>query len=342
MKALVFHGTRRLTVEETPEPALRPDEARIAVAYCGICGSDLHGFLGHSARRSRNVPLIMGHEFSGRVVELGKTAGRQELLGSRVTVQPQIACGDCPACRSGRANVCPNMSIVGIERPGAFASTVCVPANRIFPIPDCLSDRAATLVETLAVEIHLFRQMAPALPRNVLVLGAGAQGLLAVQLARVAGIPEIIVSDVVPARLRAARALGATTALNARETDPVQAVRDLTAGWGVEFAIETAGAPAARVQGLAALAPGATLGVVGLGEGPTTLDFLPLVARELNVRGSYCYTDDEFQRSIELLASGQVRSEELLSVVSLTAGPSAFATLTDAPNEEIKVLLQPL
>jgi L-iditol 2-dehydrogenase len=175
----------------------------------------------------------------------------------------------------------------------------------------------------------------------VLVLGAGAQGLLAVQLARLMNAPEIIVSDVVPARLELAKRLGATHALHAREQDVAAEVKALTGGWGTEFAIETTGAPAARLQGLAALAPGATFGVVGLGEGKTTVDFLPIVARELNVRGSYAYSDDDFQRSIELLASGQVEGEPMLSVAPLAQGPEAFEALVTDPADRIKVLLQP-
>jgi 2-desacetyl-2-hydroxyethyl bacteriochlorophyllide A dehydrogenase len=342
MKALVFRGTKQIAVEEVAEAKPQPDEVLIEVAYCGICGSDLHGYLGHSARRSKNVPLVMGHEFSGRVAASGEDVRGQFTPGQRVTVHPQIGCGSCPACRSGRKNLCPNMTIVGIERAGAFAPYVAVPADRVFPLPDTLSDQAATLAETLAVEVHLFRQMVPSLVRSVLVLGAGAQGLLAVQLARLANIPEILVSDVVPARLKLAERLGATAAVNARETDVSALVKERTGGWGVELAVETTGAPPARLQGLAALAPGATFGLVGLGEGPTTVDFLPVVAREYVLRGSYCYTDDDFARSIELLASGQVRGEEMLSVTPLSGGPDAFAELTENPSDKIKVLLQPV
>lgn len=341
MKALVFRGERQIAVEEVCDLLPGRGEVLIDVAYCGICGSDLHGYLGHSARRNRSIPLVMGHEFSGRIAALGEGVEGRLTVGQRVAVQPASGCGVCPACRSGRAHVCPTMSIVGIERAGAFAPTVVVPADRVFALPDTLSDQVATLAETLAVEVHLFRDMAPALPRTILVLGAGAQGLLAVQLARLMNAPEIIVSDVVPARLALAERLGATRTLHAREQDLPAEIKALTGGWGVEFAIETTGAPAARLQGLAALAPGATFGLVGLGEGKTTVDFLPIVARELIVRGSYCYSDDDFQRSIELLATGQVEGEPMLSVASLSEGPDAFEALVSDPGDRIKVLLQP-
>lgn len=341
MKALVFRGTGQLAIEDAVEAPLQADEVRIEVACCGICGSDLHGFLGHSARRSRNVPLIMGHEFSGRIAEIGAAVQSDLSLGQRVTVQPLISCGSCPACRSGKSNICPNMAILGIERAGAFAPTVTVPAHRVFPLPNALSDQAAALAETLAIEVHLFREMVPSLLRSVLVLGAGAQGLLAIQLARLLNIPQIIASDVVPSRLELATQCGATLIINPKEADVVQAVKEATQGWGVELAVETTGAPSARPQGLATLAPGGTLGLVGLGEGPTTVDFLPIVARELTLRGSYCYTDDDFTRAIELLATRQIQADALISIQPLSAGPAAFTTLIESPASGVKVLLQP-
>lgn len=341
MQALVFRGPRQIAVEEVPAPNPLPAEVLIEVAYCGICGSDLHGYLGHSARRSRSIPLVMGHEFSGRIAAIGKDVSRELQVGQRVCVQPVISCGACPACRSGRTQLCPHMAIVGIERPGAFAPLVAVPGDRVFPIPAGLSDQAATLAETLAVEVRLFRQSAPSLVRSVLVLGAGAQGLLAAQLARLAGIPEILVSDVVPARLALAEKLGATCALDASAADVAAAAKVKTEGWGVELVVETTGSPKARQQGLASLAPGATFSAVGLGEGPTTVDFLPVVAKELVIRGSYGYTDDDFARSLELLASGAVKGEAMLSAVDLAGGPAAFEALVDDPGDRVKVLVQP-
>lgn len=341
MQALVFRGVKQIEVEEVPEPKVGSDEVLIQVAYCGICGSDLHGYLGHSARRNRSIPLVMGHEFSGRVVAWGAEAAGRFAEGQRVTVQPSIGCRVCPACRSGRDWLCPNIRIIGIEQAGGFAPLVTAPAHRVFTLPDELSDEDAALTETLAVEVHLFRQSAPSLIRSLLILGAGAQGLLALQLARLSGVPEIIVTDVVPARLRLAESMGATHVLNAKKQDVVAEVKARTGGWGVEFAIETAGLPVSRQQGVQSLAPGGSLVLIGLGEGVTTFDYLPVVARELSIRGSYCYSDDDFSRSLELLTTRQVRTEGLLTSLPLTEGPAAFASLTSDPGDKIKVLLQP-
>jgi len=339
MQALVFHGIHQLAIEEVPEPALAPGEVLVQVAACGICGSDLHGYLGHSPRRNRSIPLIMGHEFTGQVAALGPDVPGDIVVGQRVVVQPQTYCGRCRACRAGLSNICPNMSILGIERAGAFAERVAVPANRLFPLPDNLSDLDGALVETLAVEVHLFRQTAHPLLRSVVVLGAGAQGLLAVQLARRAGASQIIVTDMMPHRLRLAEQMGATAALRGDE-DVVAGVMRLTDGWGAEFVVDAVGAAATRRQGVAMLAPGGTFGLVGLGPGETPLDFGPVINRELVLRGSYCYSDDDFMRALELLASGHIQVGAMLDVAPLREGASCFERLMDPAAGLTTVLLQ--
>ena len=340
MQALVFHGQHQLALEDAPEPVLAPGEVLVQVAACGICGSDLHGYLGHSARRTRSIPLIMGHEFTGRIAALGPQVETVLSIGQRVVVHPQISCGRCPACRAGRANICPNMSIVGIERAGAFAERVAVPAHRVFPLPDGLGDLEGALVETLAVEVHLFRQVARPLLRSVVVLGAGPQGLLAVQLARRAGASQIIATDLIPHRLRLAEQMGATTVLHGDE-DVVASILRLTDGWGAEFIVDAAGVAATRRQGVAALAPGGTLGLIGLGPGETPIDFGPVINRELVLRGSYACSDDDFTHALGLLAGGHIQVASMLEVAPLREGASCFEQLIDPAGGLAKVLLQP-
>jgi threonine dehydrogenase-like Zn-dependent dehydrogenase len=283
----------------------------------------------------------MGHEFTGRIMDKGKNVPTHLTEGLRVVVQPQISCGTCRACRSGHTNICPNMRIVGIERPGAFAPLIAVPAHRVFPIPDMLSDVEGALVETLAVEVHLFQQMVPSLLRSVVILGAGAQGLLAVQLARLLGIPQVIVSDIVPQRLALASQMGATITVQADAENVVDITRRVTDGWGADLVIDAVGAPVTRRQAVAVTAPGGTIGLIGLGEGETTLNFLPVVSKEMHVRGSYCYNDDEFQRALELIASGQIQVGSMVYVAPLSEGVTYFRHLLEEPAGLTKVLLSP-
>ncbi len=315
MDALVFRGTRQITFERVPVPTPGPGEVLIKVSNSGICGSDLHGYLGHSARRTAHIP------------------------GERVVVQPQITCRRCPACRSGRANICPNMQIVGIERAGAFAEYVSVPADRVFPIPDSLSERHASLVETLAVEVHLFAAMVQPILRSVAIFGAGAQGLFAVQLARLTGAEQIIVSDLMPSRLALAERLGATHTFQADKVSVSREVSRLTDGWGVDFSVDAVGAPAIRQEATAVLAPGGTLGLVGLGRGETVLDFLPVVNKELSIKGSYCYTDGDFQRALDLVAHGTIEVESMIDNAPLREGADYFEQLLAPGTPFTKVVL---
>ena len=347
MDALVFRGTRQITFERVPVPTPGPGEVLIKVSNSGICGSDLHGYLGHSARRTAHIPLIMGHEFAGQVVQVGAPRSTESGIanqpslepGDRVVVQPQITCRRCPACRSGRANICPNMQIVGIERAGAFAEYVSVPADRVFPIPDSLSERHASLVETLAVEVHLFAAMVQPILRSVAIFGAGAQGLFAVQLARLTGAEQIIVSDLMPSRLALAERLGATHTFQADKVSVSREVSRLTDGWGVDFSVDAVGAPAIRQEATAVLAPGGTLGLVGLGRGETVLDFLPVVNKELSIKGSYCYTDGDFQRALDLVAHGTIEVESMIDNAPLREGAHYFEQLLAPGTPFTKVVL---
>jgi 2-desacetyl-2-hydroxyethyl bacteriochlorophyllide A dehydrogenase len=341
MRALVFHGRQRLELEEVAEPRPAAGEVLVQVAACGICGSDLHGYLGHSARRSAHVPLIMGHEFTGRIVEIGEGVNSSLAVGDRVIVQPQISCGRCRACRAGLGNICPNMAIIGIERPGAFAEVVAVPTDRVFGLPADLSDVDGALVETLAVEVHLFRHMTPPLLRTVVILGAGAQGLLAAQLAKLAGATQVIVTDRIAERLALAKRLGASITIEADQENLVQRILDSTDGWGADLVVDAVGAPITRQQAIAVLAPGGTLGLIGLGKGETTLDFLPVVNKELQIRGSYCYSDDDFQRALELLAARQIKVQDMIQVAPLAEGESYFQRLLGESTGLTKVLLRP-
>ena len=340
MQAIVFYGKHQLALEDVPEPSLAPGEVLVRVAACGICGSDLHGYLGHSPRRDRSVPLIMGHEFTGQVAAVGPGATGDLAEGERVVVHPQISCGRCRACRAGLSNICPNMSILGIERAGAFAEYVAVPADRLFRLPADLSDQDGALVETLSIQVHLFRQVPRPLLRTVVVLGSGPQGLFAVQLARLAGASQIIATDLIPHRMQLAKQMGATTVLRGDE-DVVGRVLELTNGWGADFIVDAAGAPATRRQGIAALAPGGSLGLVGLLPGETPVEFNAVVNRELVVRGSYSCTDDDLARSLELLASQQITLEGMLELAPLREGVSCFERLLDPMSGLTKVVLQP-
>jgi len=337
MRALWYLGPGRLELQGAPEPDPRPNEVVIKVEAAGVCGSDLHGYLGKSL--NRKPPLVMGHEVAGVVASVGETV-RDLAPGTAVTVYPLITCGACPACRRGDTSQCPSRQVIGIHRPGGFAEFVSVPRTAVVPLPPGMTVLTGSLAEPLANAVHIFNRSVRGLVPRIAIFGAGTQGLLALRLARLLSPAALISVDVVPARLDLAGRLGATAVLNARTEDVAGRIRELTDGEGVDLAVEAVGASATRQAALASARTGGTVALLGLGEEITPLNAVDIVNREITIRGSYAYTYDDFIRSVQMLASGLVGGE-WARAYPLEAGPGVFHQLTTDPGDLIKAILTP-
>ena len=342
MRALMYLGTRLMEMQEVEEPRVTPGHAVLKVGAASICGSDLHGFLGKSAKRV--PPLIMGHEFTGEVVDLGRGAEGLS-IGDRVTINPILSCGRCDECLRGRTSICPHRTVIGIEHPGAFANYVSVPAASCFRLPDHVGDLEGSMVESLSNALHIFDRSLHGFIRSVAVIGAGTQGLLALQVARHIGATRIAVTDRVPSRLALATSMGATHAIEVRADDPdgpVEAVLEMTDGQGVDLAVEAVGHTATQEQAVRMLRQGGEAVLLGLGaEAPMAIDGVSMVNRELVVRGSYAYTSVDFAYSLELISTGRIDVASMVVQRDLEQGPGIFAKLVDDPGELIKVALVP-
>jgi len=297
------------------------------VAASGICGADLHVYKGLPA--AWPTPGIRGHEFAGTVSAWADDVRGFE-QGDRVVGQPLVTCGQCRFCRSGQTNLCANVYLIGGEQPGGFAERVAVPVSSLFRVPDNLSLKQAALVETLATSVHAFERNLTGILRSVAVLGAGAQGLFAVQLARLAGAKLIAVSETLRHRLAIALKLGATHAIHAGQENVVETVLDLTDGEGVDLVIEAAGKAATRQQATQLLRPGGTAVFLALGAELTPIDFMSVVPRELHLRGTHCYTDADFCLAIELLSDREIIVDPLITEMPLQNGLAAFEALASS------------
>ena len=342
MRALMYLGTRQMEMQEVAEPGAAPGRVVLKVGAASICGSDLHGFLGKSAKRV--PPLIMGHEFTGEVVDRGRDVEGLS-IGDRVTINPILSCGRCEECLRGRTSICPRRTVIGIEHPGAFANYVSVPAESCFMLPDHVDDLEGSMVESLSNALHIFDRSLHGFIKSVAVIGAGTQGLLALQVARHIGATRIAVTDMVPSRLALASALGATHTIDVRADDPggpVEAVLDMTDGRGVDLAVEAVGHTATQEQVVRMLRQGGEAVLLGLGaEAPMAVDGVAMVNRELSVRGSYAYTSLDFAYSLELISSGKIDVASMVVARDLEQGPGIFEKLVDDPGELIKVALVP-
>lgn len=340
MRALMYLGTREMEIhEDVSEPKVTPGQVILRVGAASICGSDLHGFLGKSAKRV--PPLIMGHEFTGEIVDLGLGVDRLS-IGDRVTVNPILSCGRCNECLQGRTSICPHRTVIGIEHPGAFANYVSVPAESCFKLPEHVGDLEGSMVESLANALHIFDRSLHGFIQSVAIIGAGTQGLLATQVARHVGATQIAVTDMVPSRLLLASTLGASHSINVLESDPVEAVLDMTDGQGVDLVVEAVGHTATQEQAVRMLRQGGEAVLLGLGaESPMAIDGVAMVNRELIVRGSYAYTSLDFAHSLKLISIGKIDVHSMVVARDLEQGPSIFEKLVDNPEELIKVALIP-
>jgi threonine 3-dehydrogenase len=256
---------------DTPVPQIGPREVLVGVTHAGICGTDRHIYEWDAWSRSRvKVGITTGHEFVGRVVEIGSAVSRIA-VGQRVSAEGHIGCGVCQPCRTGNGHICEKVDILGIDTNGCFAQYVAIPEQNIWPVHPDIPDHIAAIFDPLGNAMHTV-MAAGVSGRSVLITGVGIIGLMAVTIAHAAGAGTILVTDVSPRRLELARQLGADVAFDSRDDTWPQTARRLTHDQGPEVLLEMSGHPRAIRQGFAALRNGGTAALLGLPAEPVALD----------------------------------------------------------------------
>ena len=315
MRALVYTLERTLDVLDIEAPAPVEGEVLIRVERAGICGSDVQGVATRSPRRT--PPLIMGHELVGQVVDAAP--GRQDLVGRRVAVNPQVPCGVCLSCRSGSENVCQFREFVGGTRPGGFGELVAVPARCAHVVEDDLDTDVAVLAEPVATCIHAFRLSPLAFPGTVVVLGAGTIGMLAAIVARLHGAGRIVVSETSEER----RAWAAPLADVVVEPGMLEEA----VGAGADLVVDAVGADATRAASVSLLRPSGCALWLGMHDAEATIPAFDLVVREQSIRGSFAYTDADFARAVALLTEHPEAFPLPMRTCSLEEGAIVFGEL---------------
>ncbi|MFI0186257.1 2,3-butanediol dehydrogenase [Streptomyces sp. NPDC017082] len=346
MKAAVWYGARDVRVTEREVTPPGPDEVLLSVAYCGICGSDLHEYTDgphsvpvdqvHPASGAR-APLVLGHEFCGTVTAVG-SAVHGLAAGDRVAVEPHYRCGACPRCRAGEYNICRHFGFAGLMGHGGLAEYATVPWYMAHRLPDEVPLEQAALFEPASVALHALRRGGDA--DSVAVVGLGPVGLLTVLLAAWRGVRRIVASDVDPARLGLAARLGATEVVDAREADAGLRVRAACGGEGADVAFEVAGSQAALDTCLAATRRGGRTVLVGLGR-RVSFDSSALVDNEHSITASVGYRDT-YPELIRMVGTeGLDLRPVVTSVIALDDVVRAgFSSLLDG-GDQIKILVSP-
>ncbi|AGZ44086.1 zinc-dependent alcohol dehydrogenase [Actinoplanes friuliensis] len=324
-KGAAYEGAGQLrTVSVQVEPP-GPGELQIAVAYCGLCGTDLHIAHGNMDARVR-TPLVFGHEASGTVAAVGPGVSDWE-VGDPLTVMPLIWDGTCAACLAGHQHICQNLTFVGIDSPGALQQRWNVPASIAVRLPAELDLRTAALVEPVAVAVHDVRRSGLQVGDRAVVLGGGPIGVLIACVARQAGA-DVLIAEIDESRRDRIAGLGFTVS-DPAGTDLGAEVERWTGGVGADVVFEVSGAAAAvrSATGLARVR--GTIVIVAIHAAPREVDLQRLFWRELRVLGARVYQRSDFERAISLLSLGAIPVSELITdVVPLDRTGDAIADLS--------------
>jgi (R,R)-butanediol dehydrogenase / meso-butanediol dehydrogenase / diacetyl reductase len=327
VRAAVYHGRGDVRVEDVPAPAApEPGAVRLEVLRGAICGSDsteyAHGpklisLAAPHPGSGHQGPVVLGHEFVGRVSELGAGVGGLA-IGDRVVSGAGVSCGECAWCRAGRTNLCARYYTLGFQRDGGLAEEVVSPAQICVKVPDGCGDDAAAMAQPLAVALHGLNRAAAAADEPLAVIGVGGIGAFIVAAAVARGNREVLAVDVDEARLRTAAALGAAEAIDASASDPVAAVREITAGEGAAVAIDAAGVPGTLNQAVAMTRQGGRVLMLGLPAKPVELDSVAAILREVDLFSTVahvCGTD--LPEALRMLAETAIAERVVEGVIEL-------------------------
>lgn len=340
MKAAVFKEVGNpLVIEAVDDPVPRSDGLVVKVAYCGVCGTDLHAT--REGLATACCGQVLGHEYVGEIVEVGSAAQGDWEVGDRVCAMPFIACGHCLPCAAGRFFECQDKQVAGVDAPGGFAEYVNTGCRETLRLPGDLQLESAALIEPLAVGIHAVRIAEVKAGSRIMVLGAGPIGLTVALWARFFGAREVVVSELASTRSELAMKMGATKVI---QPDPAANAETLlaqftdVAGGPPDIIFECVGAPGLLQQCIEMAPHRGKIIPVGVCEQPDSImPFFGLI-KELQIQFAIAYTKDDFETCMSMLAEGRIDISPMITdVVSLEELPQAFEDLR-TPSHQCKVL----
>ena len=327
MKAAVITEPGKVEVTTVDDPAPGPRDVVVAVAGCGICGTDLHILEGEFAP---SLPIVPGHEFAGEVVAIGSRVDELR-VGAQVAVDPSLFCGECHYCRLGRGNLCERWNAIGVSRAGAAADYVVAPVANCVVLPEGISTADAALIEPLSCAVRGYDILRASLATHYLIYGAGTMGLMMLELAKRAGASTVDVLDTNPTRLETARLLGCSrTAARADELE-------MPRGWDV--VIDCTGVVAAIEDGLTRVGKAGTFLQFGVSEMNATARFSPyrVYNEEITIVGSMAVLHS-YERAAELFIGGVLKPEIMISDrYPLDAYPQALQQFKEGKGRKIQV-----
>jgi L-idonate 5-dehydrogenase len=342
VKRFRLHGPRLLTLDEVPEPDIGASDVLVAVRHVGLCGSDKHYFAdGRCGSYVPQAPFALGHEFSGVVAAIGDQVNGVK-PGDRVAVDPLLACGQCPVCRSGHANLCPEKRYMGSAAAwphvdGGLSATVAVPSSNVYPLPTSVDLAEAALIEPASVAFHAVRRSGSVAGANVLVVGGGAIGQLILRIVRVLGAARAVLADPVAYNREFAMQGGADQAIDPQAED-FMAQSGSQSSCGFDVVLEAAGAESALNMAIMLVRKGGVVVQVGTLPDRVNVPANQIMAKEIDLRGSVQY-HKAFPDVMALLAAGRLKINDLITHrFPFAETPAAFAFALDR-RDSIKILV---
>lgn len=337
MQGLVFKEKNVLSWEYVRDVFPQKNEVKIKIKAAGICGSDIHGLMCTTGRRI--PPMIMGHEFSGIVDELGEGVAKWK-IGDRVAVYPLDFCGECSMCRDENQPLCTNKRQFGVlSVNGAFAEYICVPEKCCFRLADDVSYSVGSVMEPLSVAYRAVEHAGEIAGKTVLIVGTGTIGLLVLACVKMKKPSKIFVSDLSEARLELARKMGADITINPAEQDLKEIIFTNTNQEGVGISFEVVGITSTCQQAMSTLKLNGTSVWVGMGKPEVNINMLEIITRELKILGTFLYGYKEFGKVVDLINKGIIDVKPIISLEGNMKDGAELFNRTIIDQRLIKVIL---
>jgi (R,R)-butanediol dehydrogenase/meso-butanediol dehydrogenase/diacetyl reductase len=347
MKALVYHGTKDLRYQDFADPRVTTGEVLLKIKASGLCHTDFNEYINGPLyvastphkRTGRSIPLVLGHEFSGEVVELGRGVTRLR-VGDRVAVNAVDSCRKCEFCRRGLFVHCPVAATIGFARDGGYAEYAAVPQDCCHVLRPNVSFRAAAMVEPFSVALHSVQRARVEVGSRAAIVGGGTIGLCTLQALRACGVVDVYVIEKSSAKRKFAEDLGASAFVQADKSDPRQVISELTDGMGVDYTFECVGSGAALKTALSVTRPGGTVCLTGVIPHAIEFNWNDVLSVEKTITTTNAY-NNEFPIVIAMLNDGRLKAEPLISqTFPLKDACSNLTHFEEAGKSNIKMLIE--
>lgn len=336
VRQVVVNSLDDIQFQPQPRPVPGPGEVLLEPTLVGICGSDLHAARG--VHPFIALPYRPGHEVVGRIAATGDDVDAQFAPGTRVVLEPNVACGTCPPCREGRYNICDVLDVIGCQTPGGMTDAFTVAADRLHVLPDDLDDTAAVLIEPLSTPLRAIRRAGDLEGKRVVVLGAGPIGLFILLGALRAGASAVVSADLVATKRDRAIAFGATGAVDAAAADAVEQARTALGG-AADIVFDCVSRESSVRQGVDLLRKGGKLMTVGVAAGVTPIPLDLVQDRELDILGCLMFVREDVQEAIAMLREGAVPVADVITgTYDLEDVAAAYAASADP--EQVKIVVR--